>query len=188
MPVPSTGRLFRDLMDGILADFTKRLRPAIGSRTLRAALTSSKDFNNLRGALTIPHYWAPYYHDGSRSFGPRRAKWLVWFVNPKDDPRTNYGTKYPVRESDVKRLTKEQFRQGRLRNRIRQGRGLPPSMIVRKFHAGYKSHPFFYNVLNLSSVNYAEKVARPVIERFLKDLDAAARERSKGTIRIRVHL
>ena len=59
-------------------------------------------------AVESPFYWAVYYHDGR---GPIRAKpghVLVYFRDIDQDPRVQ-GRNYPVRASDIKRLTKAQF-------------------------------------------------------------------------------
>lgn len=53
--------------------------------------------------LVWPHYWAVYYHDGRKALRPVNGKYLVWFVDPQDDPRNAGG--YPVRGSQVRKLS-----------------------------------------------------------------------------------
>lgn len=107
--------------------------------------------------LGVPHYWAVYIHQG---YGPfltrweagkdplpgqtRRPKWLVWFDNPADDPRLMTG--YPVRETDIVRLTKEQWRAvvrriwaGDTTVHIANARSKPPG------HPHVPGKPFFSN-------------------------------------------
>lgn len=96
----------------------------------------------LRARFLYPHYWAPYLHDGRGRVAPVNARWLVWYNDPSDDPRTATG--YPVRAADIQRLTREEFREGMRRNEERGYTGfghvpprarsfptLPPFMLVR---------------------------------------------------------
>jgi hypothetical protein len=78
----------------------------ISSEQLRAGL-ASLETSDSTGKLNVPHYWAKYYHDGR---GPSKGSpILVWFRNPKDDPRTP-GGRYPVTKAQVRRLSKGEFR------------------------------------------------------------------------------
>jgi len=83
------------------------------SRTLRRALTCRVDATGatVDAILSVPHYWAVYYHDGRGSITAKKGKFLVWFASIEDDPRVNT-TGYPVRVTDRRklRLSKEQFK------------------------------------------------------------------------------
>lgn len=105
------------------------VRKSIGSRTLRAAVRLIIDESEQRASLFIPHYWAIWYHDGRGSISPVNARKLVFFDNHHDDPRLR-GGKRPERESQVKRLTKEQYENGLRINRERHRRGQRPFMYV----------------------------------------------------------
>jgi hypothetical protein len=89
-------------------EFVKTSTPA---RSLKQAMTSF--YRKLpRGhqiIVHIPHYWARYYHDGSGPITLSKGHYMVWFKDPKDDPRIRGG--YPVNRSDIQRLTlsKEEF-------------------------------------------------------------------------------
>lgn len=77
------------------------------SRTLAEALRI-----RVRGhtaALFIPHYWAEFVNDGRRAL-PRRQKLYIWFKDPAQDPRFS-GRQTPARRSQVRSLTRRQFRQ-----------------------------------------------------------------------------
>ena len=79
-----------DLLNKLLAAADVVIRPRIPSRTLRKAMRQTIDLSRARvavGALFIPHFWAVMLHDGHRSFGPKDANFLVFFVNEDDDPR-----------------------------------------------------------------------------------------------------
>lgn len=112
----------------------RKARPRIGSRTLRDALEFFVDDINeeiAEGMLNVPHFWAIYSHDGRRSFKHPLApnKKLVWYENRQDDPRLKNGHS-PVNESDIRRLTPGEYREGLRRNRIRRRNGQQPFMIV----------------------------------------------------------
>lgn len=88
-------------------------RVATPSRTLKTAMTVSyRALPRLHQIVVhIPHYWATYYHDGSGPVTMPKGKYMVWFRNPKDDPRLKGG--FPVTRSQIKKLdlSKERFTQ-----------------------------------------------------------------------------
>ena len=122
---------FIEVIKGKALEFTKTSTP---STTLKKAMTAS--YRKLpRGhqiIVHIPHYWAEYYHDGSGPVSMPKGRYMVWFRNPKDDPRLKGG--YPVKSTDVKRLklTREQFTRY-----IKEGK-----LIVRQ-HVGRRKGAFF---------------------------------------------
>lgn len=92
--------------------------PSIPSKQLQAALISEETSVGT-GRLHVPHYWAQYVHDGR---GPAPSvggtgKILVWFKDPKDDPRYPGGV-YPVRQSEVRHLSRGQFKKWSRINRV----------------------------------------------------------------------
>lgn len=125
MPFTPEEMLLRAARETALAA-ARRARPLIPSRTLRAALRIDEEIDGttVRAILSVPHYWALYLHDGR---GPIQAKpggFLVFFRDIRDDPRVSNG--FPVRMSDIVRLTKEQFREGLRRNRQHLAAGGSP--------------------------------------------------------------
>lgn len=80
-------------------------RAGCQSKTLRQALRVLKTDDGF--VLNVPHYWAQWFHDGRGPVTARPGKKLVFYKNPADDPRIQGG--YPVRLSDVRRLTKTEF-------------------------------------------------------------------------------
>lgn len=129
----------------ILQDLGERelrlVKKSIGSRTLRAAITLIINESEQRADLFIPHYWAVYYHDGRGSVHPDTARKLVFFDDPRDDPRIKGGR--PVKESDVQRLTRDQYREGLQRNQERHAKGLRPFMYVVDSVGPAAPRPFF---------------------------------------------
>ncbi len=107
-------RKFYDRVTRRLAEAAYRIAyPQIPSRTLREAMVVVKIKVGNSGAaygLYIPHYWAQYLHYGRGTVRPRRGKTLVWFKDPRNDPRYNGG--YPVRLADIKKhsLSKENLK------------------------------------------------------------------------------
>jgi len=78
----------------------QRVKGFIESRTLRAALRLQK--RDGRWWLGVPHYWAVYYHDGRGPSLARPNLFLIWYWDPRDDPR-HHGN-YPVRAVQIRRL------------------------------------------------------------------------------------
>lgn len=60
-------------------------------------------------ALIVPQFWATYIHDGRGPVTPKTASLLIWFRNPKDDPRLLNG-RTPDRLSQTRRMTKGEFK------------------------------------------------------------------------------
>jgi hypothetical protein len=75
------------------------------SNTLRAALRISLTPTGFR--LSVPHYWAQWFHDGRGPIHARAGHKLVYYKNPAEDPRIQGG--HPVRLSQVRKLTRAEF-------------------------------------------------------------------------------
>lgn len=109
--------------------------PRVPSKTLQRAMSveMGKDVPDLlpsQAALVIPHYWAVYLHDGRGPVWPDRARYIVFFRRIEDDPRVDGGKNYPVRASDIRKLSSSEYNYGLLRNRLAAQQGLPPYMYV----------------------------------------------------------
>lgn len=101
-----------DLMFELLTEARRIIRPAIPSKRLRDRLQVRIKPRGLKGDLFLPQFWAVIHHDGRRGFGPRGAKFLVYFVDPDDDPRGPT----PDRASDQVRLSRSQFQDALAKN------------------------------------------------------------------------
>lgn len=143
------------------------VRKSIGSRTLRAAIRLIVNESEERADLFIPHYWAIYYHDGRGRVSPVNARKLVFFDNKNDDPRLR-GGKYPVRESQVRRLTKRQYEDGLRVNAERARLGLRPFMYVVDSVGPSQPRPFFKQ-LEQGAARRADDVVLRTFERELLD-------------------
>ena len=145
----------------------KKARPGIPSRALRKALNLFV-LNNLIARMQIPHYWAIYVHDGRGPFsagsrgGP--AQFLVWFRNPREDPRLVPSGVTPVRARNRRRLTREQFLRGLEANAEAKELGLPPPMIItRRVTSPSFARKFFDNRIGMRGFVEQANV-EPVLE------------------------
>lgn len=102
----------RDFMRALLDAAATIARPQVAkaSNTLADAMTREIESSAV-GFLFIPHYWAVYVNDGRVT-----DSLLVWFKDPKDDPRLS-GNEWAVRRNQVRRLTKLEWKAWRLKNR-----------------------------------------------------------------------
>lgn len=146
MPSPTAIIFSNKLLRQLLALGVLTAKPSIPSTTLREALRPIVDLPGQVGRLHITHYWALFVHDGRRGgFGPKRGRYLVWFRDPKQDPRLR-GGKTPARAAQLRQLTGAQWRAGLKANRAARAAGQPPVMIVTPWVAkGTKARPFFSN-------------------------------------------
>ena len=138
------------VLDRICELAVDKARPAIPSSTLRDALAVVAGEDENTRYLSIPHYWAIYVHDGRGAFGPLKSDYLVWFRNKLDDPRTNYAKQFPVREGDIRRLTREQFNYCLELNKLDRAAGLRPRMVIAKFQPKIQEGSFFFSNLDVS--------------------------------------
>jgi len=167
----------RDPKERLLAEIgriaARLARQKIQSETLRSSLSVELRPNSDEVVVGVPHYWAVYYHDGR---GPIRAKpgrWLVYFKDPALDPRIKRG--YPVRASDIVRLTRDQFYDALARDEL----------IVTKSVGPAGPHPFFSK--GMSSLQ--DKLGGAA-SRFMRDILADVpgvgqkiRDRAPGTLK-----
>lgn len=129
------------------------------SITLREAMEFFVELNRGVGAriiLGVPHYWAAYYHDGRGPVTPVEKVWLVYFRDPRDDPRIEGG--YPVTRDQIRRLTEEEWHFWLQQNKIAKINQLPEPMIVTKHVGPAEGHPFFIRALERFASELAEMV------------------------------
>ena len=86
-----------------------------GSRAISDSFTVSYTIKPVHIEIYSPYYWAIYYMKGVDFIRfPIKSEWLIWYVNPEDDPRIKPVPKgYPIRRADIKHLTIEQFRKAK---------------------------------------------------------------------------
>lgn len=161
----------------------EHIRPQVGSGTLRRALRLMVDANVGRASLFIPHYWALYYHDGRSGFSAPGNRKLIFFADPKDDPRGPT----PERQRDQRRLTREQYKAGLERNATNYRLGLPPFMLVVDASGPTPPRPFFDDAASGAARRMGPEIARifdAEIQAWI-DSDPAVRSEKK-TARLRM--
>ena len=142
----------------------RRAKPQIPSRTLRRAchfeLTVAGPLVS-SGQLYIPHYWAVILHDGRKEVRTEGRKFLVWYKDPRHDPRLQAG-KTPARYADrgKLRLTPQEFRQ-----ELKKGR-----IIVSQKSRAVKSRPFFGNAPGEGMYGFEQEVGLIVLEEIRKEV------------------
>lgn len=144
-------------------------RPRIHSKTLSNAIFSFVQ-SDTKGGAQIPHYWAVYLNDGRGSFGPVSKKVLIYFRDPKDDPRLKGGVS-PERYASVRSLTTAEFRFWAGKNTLARRDGRPVPMIVRRRVGPMHGTGFFENNRGMNGfVNIANGLAFPKAISFLRTL------------------
>ena len=158
------------------------VRPLIGSQTLREAVHLVVDAGIGVAQLRIKHYWAVYYHDGRDGFGATNASVLVFFADPDDDPRLEGG--YPVRESEIRRLSRDEFYAGLAQNELRAAEGEPPFMFVVPSVGPASGHSFF-DQLAVGAAARMDQFASFAVDAFVQEnLDDEGPERSTARVRL----
>lgn len=137
-----TSRIIRRVLEAIGPRELERAKAAVGSTTLRRAMRLIIEESEARANLFIPQYWAVFYHDGRGSISPVSARKLVFFDNPKDDPRLNGGVS-PERAGALRRLTKAQYNEGLVQNQRRAAAKQRPFMFVVDSAGPQAARPFF---------------------------------------------
>lgn len=136
-----------------------------GSRTLAASMKAE-----VRGVgfarVLVPHYWALYVHDGRGPVEMPAGRFMVFFPDTQNDPRTDFGSRFPVRLSDIEHLSRQQFIEGLEQNRERREFGGQPFMIVTRSVGPIPGVPFFREGLaNLDVL--AGKIAQERFRNFM---------------------
>ena len=157
--------------EGFVIDLLARLgrvakqqaREAMTSKTLKRDTYVLID-NQHTAHVIVPYYWAIYHHDGRRAIDlTGKDGYLVYFSDPKNDPRTDGTKRYPRTRSEVKHLSKAQFRAGLEENAKRRAAGGEPYMIVTK-KVGPADGTFFFSE---GLREFPDKAARIVQEEFV---------------------
>lgn len=97
--------------------------------------------------LQIPHFWAVYVHDGREApVRPQVATFMIWWENPREDPRLRPTGVTPQRASQIRHLTADEFREALATFRSYTAAGFKSPVIVRR-HVTKPTppSPFFSN-------------------------------------------
>lgn len=151
----------RDLTAKIAALAMAWVRPKIPSRTLQKALNTFQDADD-HAWVQIPHYWALYVHDGRGPFGPTRTTFLVWFRDIRNDPRLRNGVT-PERATQLRQLTRDEFKYWSKQNRLARRAGfLPPMIVARRVGKGVPGARFFESERGGGMTGFADRVTAAV--------------------------
>jgi hypothetical protein len=99
------------------------------------------DLSGIHGRITVPQYWAVYYHEGRGPVHARAGGLLCFFPDRKDDPRLQGLT--GLSRARPRRLTKTEFYGFLAENDFLRAADLPPVMIVTESVGPAKGVPFF---------------------------------------------
>lgn len=168
----SDAEFARRVTRNVAQEAFRRVRSAIQSDTLRQALRLQAGRRGGQMWLGVPHYWAVFYHDGRRGFGPKRSQVLVWFKNPADDPRYSGG--YPVRRSQIRRLNSAQFYRA-----LRAGK-----LIVARRVGPARAQPFFRTGLRAFFSSGGNKIATTTFRRTAREFAPEAYKKTRRVIRV----
>lgn len=142
-----------------------KARLAIGSRTLRQALEHEQT-GLTTAQIFVSHHWSVFYHDGRGTALPK-GQFLVWFRNPRDDPRNIPG--YPKTTSQIKKLTPAQWQRGLMLNTLHRANGgsyeTQPMIIARRSSPTRGAEFFTTGMLGFKQI--AAPIVRARFERFL---------------------
>ena len=114
--------------------------------------------NRQRVIIFSWHYWARIVNDGRGAIQlpelPDRVRPLIWFKDPSKDPRIRSG--YPKRRSQIKRLTRRQFRYHR-----KQG-----NLIITDYSGPVKALRFYEKGLQAAR----KEIPETVMDRIKQDV------------------
>ena len=127
------------------------------------------------GDVLLSSYWAEYVHDGRRTVFPSQKVFLVYYLDPRKDPRRRGGRSLTA--EGERRLTRAQFRA--LSKQIYQAKKAgrrPPARIVES-SGPTAGKPFFDNSRGMAAF---EALANSYIER---RIDAYVRRELRNLFR-----
>lgn len=133
--IPPSAFATREFLDIIMRAAHDRIvafmRVADVSRTLQETL-ANRTLSNTHGQLFLPYYWAEFVHGGRGRVHAKPGKFMVFFPDKRDDPRTFGGRNYPKRPGDRPSLTKADLQKFSKENKRRLKTGEDPIMVFAK--------------------------------------------------------
>jgi len=175
--------LVQRILDKALLRGEQRAKAFCRSRQLRKSMNRrvlQSTINFAKGIINVPQYWAIYYHSKRAIIHPNSKSCLVWFRDPKDDPRLVNGES-PMYKSQVRGLTKGEWKKWKKKNAEAKAANQPVPMIITKrspfktVGVSWYGNPFFSNGpgggmerLGKEVGRIAEQEVYAEMERFLK--------------------
>lgn len=135
-----------------------RLKPFVTSAALRRSMYVMKEKRSGSYRIVFPQFWAIYYHNGRDAITAAPGKFLVYFPDPRNDPRLKAG--YPTLKKQVRHLTAAQFAFGVKMNKKleKQGRGTMAYMVFTRHVGPARAHPFIKEALGRFPANILRQV------------------------------
>lgn len=147
----------------------------IPSRHVRYFMTSSIE-TETKGKLNVPYYWAHWYHSGRGAIN--KNKLLIWYKNPKHDPRLP-GNGYLFSGTKFRSLKPSEFKRDLAAGRLIVARGVGPTTV---------NYPFFANEAVNGRRGGMQGLDTELNQMMKAELDKYSRERMKkaGIYRVRI--
>lgn len=135
-----------------------RLKTFVTSATLRRSMYVMKEKRSGGYRIVFPQFWAIYYHNGRGAITAEPGHFLVYFVDPRNDPRLKAG--YPTLKRQVRHLSAAQFAFGVKMNKKleKEGRGPMAYMVFTRHVGPSKAHPFIKQALARFPTNILRQV------------------------------
>lgn len=160
---------------------------AVHSKTLAETVTKVR-ISRTEVAVHLTHYWAIYVHDGRRAF--TTPGMMIWFRNPKDDPRLRAsGGQTPARRTQLRSMYEfeTEFKYWKAKNREVDPDGTRPQlrpMVVTRSSGAVQPKRFFENDGGMRG--FPEKAAaivrRMFSEHVMESTAVATGNKGKGTV------
>lgn len=140
------------------------IKKNIPSKTIRNSMKHEVSSDGKRIQFHTPYYWAGWYFDGTGRKTPKNSRYLIFFRDPKDDPRIEGG--YPKTKAEVRKLTREEFAYWAGMNRQAERAGRPWPMIVTKQSGPFKGIRPFRNTLSARHRRELDRIAKQHIDKY----------------------
>lgn len=115
------------------------------------------------------YYWARWVNDGRGAIEADPGKFLIFFEDPKDDPRIKAG--YPRKPEQVKRLTRRQLRKAREEGQLIETESVGPAPGLKFLERGIQKS-------RLEVPQKLQKLVQGDVRRLIR------RSRNKITVRL----
>ncbi len=177
---------FRDrVLD--LVRLTTQLSLVQNTRVWSTTLASTYEVIGERGSgrtdtvtAWSPYFWSGILDQGRGKVSPLSKEFLVWFRDPRADPRLRGG--YPRKRTDQRRMSRAQFKKWQKRNAQARAAGRPEPMIVTRGPSKAVAGAHF---VAASKEDIIRRVKQDIPEIARTVVEARLREVKKRRIRLR---
>ena len=168
----SPDQYLRSVTDALVQRAAQIAQQGIPSDTLRRALTVQR-VSLQRVKLHIPHYWAYYVHEGTAPVNMPKGKFMIWFKDPRKDPRLSGGIT-PMRYNQTRRLTRNYLASPEFKQLLAND-----EVVIAQNRKAVEGRPFFENESKYMGafIDYARVF---VPESFSKDVIRSTEMRAIG--------